>query len=295
MHVYVCFSVDVGTVDVHLCVCFACLTLMSALTVCLLWAWISLRKGQCSYAWLCVCDNCQCVSCDWLSLLLQPHRHCCTHSTGHSVWAQACIALTSGQSALHALDRWRQLWTEGREKERGGMERHRGGKKGTEGQIQWKRAGWCVREGDRERETFGLNSQARLQNTCLGVELRPSAHLPVSSVSQLLLSRFVFKSCLPPVVPPTVCWLKMSEKWLLSAPSNNQNGREEKAGNLGPNSRAQTGTHGNKSGSETIRTNQIPLGTIASCAHYQDGLSLWWAFINTECWAANEKWELYNS
>lgn len=104
------------------------------------------------------------------------------------------------------------LWTDGDSYgPRGGRKREEGWKdievekKGTEGQIQWKRAGWCVREGDRERETFGLNSQARLQNTCLGVELRPSAHLPVSSVSQLLLSRFVFKSCLPPVVPPTVC------------------------------------------------------------------------------------------
>lgn len=71
-------------------------------------------------------------------------------------------------------------------------------------------------------------------------------------------------------------WLR-NNYFLLSLISKNviQMEAEGKAGNVGLKSRAQTGIRANKSGSESVQTNQILLWTIASWAHYQDGISLW--------------------
>lgn len=91
-----------------------------------------------------------------------------------------------------------------------------------------------------------------------------------------------FASSLPPTAKQME-WLR-NNYFLLSLISKKgtQMEAERKARNVGFKSRAQPGIQANKSGSERVQTNQILLWTIASWAHYQDGIWLWWLPIKNK-------------
>lgn len=101
----------------------------------------------------------------------------------------------------------------------------------------------------------------------------------VCSTSHLCSEQISLQKCFASSLPPTAKrmeWLR-NNYFLLSLISKKgiRMEAEGEAGNVGPESRAQRGTEANKSGFESVQTNQIVLWTIASWAHYQDGISLW--------------------
>ena len=111
------------------------------------------------------------------------------------------------------------------------------------------------------------------------VESRTFARAVVCSTGHLCSEPISLQKWFTSSLPPTAKrmeWLR-NNYFLLSLISKKgiQMEAEGEAGNVGHKSRAQTGTKANKSGSESVQTNQILLWTIASWAHYQDDISLW--------------------
>ena len=117
-------------------------------------------------------------------------------------------------------------------------------------------------------------------DVCCICKLNPGhSHTLVCSTSHLCSEPISLPKWFASSLPPTAKrmeWLR-NNYFLLSLISKKgiQMEAEGEAGNVGLESRAQTGTKANKSASESIQTNQIVLWTIASWAHYQDGISLW--------------------
>lgn len=113
-----------------------------------------------------------------------------------------------------------------------------------------------------------------------------TSHTLVCCTGHLCSEPISLQKCFASSLPPTAKQMewRRNNYFLLSLISKKgiQMEGEGKAGNVSLKSRAQTGIQANKSGSESVQTNQIRLWTIASLAHYQDGISLWRLPINNK-------------